>query len=301
MNLGKVAERWVNEPLEGYDEENDQFYPLEARGRVSLTDRFLSNFNRPLRRRMLHYSPGAELPESCTFRLSSTQDVYLVGQTRTDSDAGSSYHSMAVCHLVTDEGEGSSAGKVELYRYLPEGPEEDPGWLKENFVARHFADLEFRASLNESDLPEERIESFIAWLPRHAELEVHDFLRFKGVDHRITDVYSDSGFMMCRLDREAAYFVDLVFHVKGDVRYDKDLMRYVSDEADYNVTGRLTSSYDYAAWVTDSDSYVNFVIDDRHIGFEPKTGMEITYKGVKRTIRYTHYHRGERQYQLRVR
>lgn len=301
MHLGAIAERWVNEPLEAFNEETLEFEDCEFRGRISLVDRFLSNFNRPLRRRMLHYSPSAQLPKSLTFRHPDTGQVYLIGQRRDDSDSGEDYHALAVCHLVTDEGKGSSAGLAKVYRKAPTGPDDDPGWLVEDLVAHHWADLEFRTSLNDPDLAQTRLESFFMWMPRHAELEKMDFLELKDVRYRVTDVYSDSGFMMARVDREDDYRVDLVVRVGQERVYDRELMRYVDVPKSYNVTMLLDAEHDFGSWVDDSQDYVSLAVDERHIGFRPEPGMVIELQGRDRTIRYVQYYRGERQFKLRCR
>lgn len=301
MDLGAIAERWVNEPMEAFNETTLSFEPAGFEARISLVDRFLSNFNRPLRRRMLHYSPSATLPASSTIRHPDTGDVYLIGQRRDDSDQGTDYHALAVCHLVTDEGPGSSAGLAEVVRASPVGPADDPGWLVESTVAHHYTDLEFRSSLNEADLHQTRIESFVLWLPSHADLRKYDFLLLKGRRHRVTDVYPDSGFIMARVDQEDDFRIDTVVHVKEGKVYDQQLMRYVASNASYNVTMLLDAVHDYASWVSDSQDHVLLSVEEDHIGFRPQPGMEVEFEGRRRVIRYVHYYRGERQYKLRCR
>lgn len=301
MHLGAIAERWANEPLEAFNETTLEFEPAEFEGRISLVDRFLSNFNRPLRRRMLHYSPSAKLPGSYTFRHTDTGHVYLIGQRRDDSDSGEGYHALAVCHLVTDEGAGSSSGLAKVFRKEPVGPADDPGWLVEGQVANHWADLEFRTSLNDPDLAQTRLESFFMWMPRHATLEKMDFIELKGERYRVTDRYSDSGFMMARVDREDDYRVDLVVRVGQERVYDRELMRYVDVPQRFNVTMLLDAEHDFGSWVDDSQDYLTLAVDERHIGFRPEPGMIIEHEGRDRTVRYVHHYRGERQYKLRCR
>ena len=299
MYLGKIAERWVNEPLDVYDEATSSFLPAAFTGRLSLTDRFLSNFNRPLRRRMLHYSPKSSIPDSYTIRHPDTGDVYIIGQRREDTNKGIDYHAMAVCHLVTDEGPNSSAGLGTIWRKEPTGPADDPGWLIEHQAAQHFMDIEFRSSLNEADLHQQRIESFVMWMPKHADLQKYDFVELHGHRYRVTDTYPDSGFLMARIDREEDYRIDLVVVVKDSKTYDKDLMRYVAADREYNVTMLLDSDNDYGAWVSDSNDYIDLSVEESHIGFAPEPGMVIRYDGRDRTVRSVRHYRGEREYKLR--
>lgn len=301
MYLGKIAERWVNEPLDVYDEASETFTPAAFTGRISLTDRFLSNFNRPLRRRMLHYSPTAEIPGSYTIRHPDTGDVYIIGQRREDTNRGIDYHAMAVCHLVTDEGPNSSAGLATLTRKVPQGPADDPGWLVETQAGRHFIDIEFRSSLNDADLHQQRVESFVMWMQKNADLRKYDFVELHGHTYRVTDVYPDSGFLMARIDQEEDYRVDLVVKVQGSKVYDKDLMRYTTQDRSYNVTMLLDSDHDFGSWVADSSDYLDLSVQEEHIGFTPEPGMVIEYDGRERTVRQVQHYRGERQYKLRCR
>lgn len=301
MYLGKIAERWVNEPLDVFDEDTQTFVPAAFTGRISLTDRFLSNFNRPLRRRMLFYSPSSTIPPSYTIRHPDTLDVYLIGQRREDTNRGNDYHAMAVCHMVTDEGPNSSAGLATLTRKVPQGPADDPGWLVETEVGRHYIDIEFRSSLNDSDLHQQRMESFVMWINKGADIQNYDFVELHDRIYRVTDVYPDSGFLMARINHEGDYRVNLVVRVSDSTSYDHDLERYVSTPVDYNVTMLLDSNQDFGSWVSDSQDYMDLSVRDDHIGFPPEPGMVIKYQGRSRTIEHVHYYRGERQYKIRCR
>lgn len=301
MYLGKIAERWVNEPLDVYDEASETFVSAAFTGRISLTDRFLSNFNRPLRRRMLHYSPDTEIPASYTIRHPDTGDVYLIGQRREDTNKGTDYHAMAVCHMVTDEGPNSSAGLATITRKVPQGPADDPDWLVETEVGRHFIDIEFRSSLNDADLHQSRIEAFVMWIGKHVDLRDYDFMQLHGHEYRVTDVYPDSGFLMARINQEGDYRVDLVVEVGEERVYDEEQMRWTTVPHRYNVTMLLDSNQDFGSWVSDSEDYIDLSVQEDHIGFKPEPGMVIEYQGRKRTIRQSHYYRGERQYKLRAR
>lgn len=301
MFLEEQSNRWVSESVQGYDPVTNTFSPLAFPVRVSITDQFLSNFNRPLRRRMLYYPLGSPLPESLTIKLDSTGDVYLIGQAREDSYSTGAYNEMAVGHLVTDEGVGSSSGLATQHRYTTDGPVDDPGWATEKQIGQTYMDLEFRSSLNEADLTETRTESFVAFFPRTLEAVVHDTFRLKGKEYRVTDVYPDSGFLMARLNEEPNYYVDLVIKTQGERNYDETQLRWVTTTRDYNVTAYLTSDHDYLTWTSDSDDTLNLSIDERHIGFRPKAGMEVVWEKRVRTIRHVHYYRGERQYKLRCR
>lgn len=301
MFLGSVAERWAYENVEAFDELTGQFVPLDMLVRVSLVDRFLSNFNRPLRRRMIHFKMDDQLPESHTLKVVTTGDVYIVGQERADSNETEAYHKMSLAHLVTYEGPNGSAGLAEVYRWSPDGPQEDPGWLTKKRIGQHYCDSEFRTSLNEGDLVDERIETFVFFMQKDADVDVHDQVLLNQREYRVTDTFPDSGLLQMRADREANYFVDFVIMVKNGTRYDQEAMKYVAEEKSYNVTGLMASENDYTTWSSDSDDVVMLSVNESHIGFKPEAGMEVQWEGRKRTIRHVAHYRGERQYKLRCR
>lgn len=296
MYLGNIAHRWVNENLEAFDEATGTFVPDAMVGRISLVDRFLSNFNRPLRRRMLHYAVDTELPKSRTIRNPATGATYIIGQERTDSDDNVAYHSMAVCHLTT---ESVTSGLCQVYRKSPKGPADNPGWLVEENVGQHYTDLEFRTSLNEPDLEDTRVESFVLWVPVQADLEDYDFVELHDRTYRVTDRFFDSGFLMARVDEEADYRINVVIEHGESTVFNPDTMKYEQTKKSSNVTVTLMSDYDFSNWASDSSDYLDMFVEEKHIGFRPKPGMSIVYDGTSRVIRYAKYHKGERQYKIR--
>lgn len=300
MHLDKQALRFAQETFEAFDEATLTFVPTSVSGRVSLVDRFQSIYNKPLRRRSLNHSPDVVFPDSLTIRSKITGEVYLIGQRRGDArpDLGH-YHDLTVLHLVTDEGENSSAGLATLHRKVPKGPPDDPGWLEEEVVGHHYVDLEFRTSSDETDAYDISIMGFTAHFHKNAELQRQDFVELHGRFFRVVDHYPDSGFYLARMDEEPDTRVNLVAHRQDVQRYDQDLMRYVTDTVSYNVTGEVVTNYDIGEWASESQSYVDVVIDRNHIGFTPEAGLVIELDGRQRTVRRVSTQAGEKQYRLR--
>lgn len=299
MFLNRIAAKKVTEPMEAWDEETQSFLPAAFLGRIDLTDRFLSNFNKPLRRRMLYTRHGTQFPPSRTFRHPGTQQVYLLGQTRSDALDGRPYVDLTVCHLVTHEPNGSS-GLATLYRKVPAGPAENPGWLVEQEVAKAFIDLEFRTSANEPETFEVKVENFFAFFPAHIRCEEWDFIELHGKRYRVVDTFADSGLSGLRIDEEPDHRLDFVLHVEGDKVYNRTTHTYEATGTAYNVTGVLTKYRDFALWATDSENYFEVVIEREHIGVRPvPTSMSLEIEGRRRVIRQVSSQPGERQYILR--
>lgn len=299
MFLHKIAARKITEPMEAWDEATQSFVPDAFVGRVDLTDRFLSNFNKPLRRRMLYTRHGTQFPPSRTFRHPGTQQVYLLGQTRSDALDGKPYVDLTVCHLVTDEPFGSS-GLATIYRKAPTGPADNPGWLVEQELTKAFVDLEFRTSANEAETFEVKVENFFAFLPAHIKCEEWDFLELHGKRYRVVDTFADSGLSGLRVDEELDPRLNFVLHVEGDKAYNRATHQWDLVTAEFNVTGVLTKYRDFALWATDSESYFEVAIDREHIGFRPVPAtMSLEIEGRRRVIRQVSTQPGERQYILR--
>ncbi|GEM_PF-4915519 len=298
MFLNKIAAKKITEPMEVWDEATESFVPGFI-GRIDLTDRFLSNFNKPLRRRMLYTEFGTAFPASRTFRHPGTGQVYLLGQTRSDALDGQPYVDLTVCHLATDEPNGS-AGLATIYRKSPAGPANDPGWLVEQPVAKAFVDLEFRTSANEADTYEVKVENFFAFLPAHIKCEEWDFLELHGKRYRVVDTFPDSGLAGLRVDEEPDHRLDFVLHVDGEKVYNRTTHQWDLTTASFNVTGVLTKYRDFALWAEDSESYFEVVIDKAHIGMRPvPSTMSLEIEGKRRIIRQVSTQPGERQYILR--
>lgn len=300
MRLGKIAAFKIKESMEAWDPATGQFTPDAFLGRIDLTDRFLSNFNKPLRRRMMFTRHGTKMPDSLTIRHPGTRQVYLVGQTRPDATEGKPYLDLTVLQLVTDDPHGSS-GLATLYRKQPMGPANDPGWLVETKLGQAFMDLEFRTSANEADTFEIKIENYYAFLPRNIELEPWDYIELHGKRYRVVDTFKDSGFTGLRVDLEPDVRINFYLHVEGSRVYDKSTHEWVATPpVTFNVTGALVKYHDFAAWTSESESYIDVSIESSHIGFRPVPNtMSLEFSGHKRVIKQVTTQPGERQYRLR--
>lgn len=301
MHLGLIAQRRLVESFDGWDDATQSFVPGAFVGRIEVADRFLSNFNKPLRRRMLFTAPDVVFPASRTFRHPGTGDVYLIGQSRQDATAtgGNPHIMLTVCHLVTEELNGSS-GLATVYRKAPSGPETDPGWLVDSVLGRAYMDIEFRTSAAEPETYEVRVQNFFGFLPRHLVCEPWDFIELQGRRYRVVDTFADSGLAGVRVDQEEDPRQNFVLHSEGQRTYNRVTHEYDVTAAAYNVTGTILREHEFTAWSSESDDYVDVVIDKVHIGVEPTPDvMSLELDGRTRTIRQVSLQTGGKQYRLR--
>ena len=301
MHLSKIAAKRITEPMEAWDEVTETFLPDAFMGRIDLTDRFLSNFNKPLRRRMLYSEPSTVFPASKVFRHPGTKDVYILGQSRGDSQSGEHYLNLTVCQMVTDTPRGSS-GLAKVTRKVALGPETDPGWLVEQTLGNTFVDLEFRTSAREPDMYETMVENYYAYIPDTWDLKPWDYLELHGVKYRVVDTFADSGLSGLRVDREPDNRIDFVLHTQGQRVYDPVNHKYVTTPSTFNVTGVMVKYHDFSNWRSDTEPYIDVSIEEDHIGVRPEPNtMFLEYEGHKRTITQVSSQPGERQYRLRCR
>ncbi|QYW06469.1 hypothetical protein uan_057 [Pseudomonas phage UAntarctica] len=302
MFLKEIALKWADEPMEAWDAVTETWVPDSFMARIDLTDRFLSNFNKPTRRRMLFADNKVVFPESRTFRHPGTHEVYILGTTRQDALAGKPYIGLTICQLVTDV-PGGSAGLATITRKVVQGPPDNPGWLVDTVFARAFIDTEFLTSNDEVETTDLRIERYNAYLPLQVQPQEWDFIEFHGNKYRVLDTFADSGFFALRIDHERDYRTDFILHVGGKRVMDRATNQYTQGTASFNVTGVMEKESDVALWTTDSDKYLTVYFERDHLPF----GIDITgkdvwleVKGVKRQVKAVTTQAGERQYQLRV-
>lgn len=304
MNLKKIALKSVNEPMDAWDPATETWIPNAFKARVAPTDRFLSNFNKPTRRRMLFAAHDCVFPESRTFRHPGTHDVYLLGTTRQDARAGSPYIGLTICQLVTDE-PGGSSGLATITRRVPFGPPSDPGWLMEQEVARAFIDLEFRTSANEPDAVDLKIENFFAYLPGTVQPQAWDFVELHGVRYRVVDTFSDSGFFGLRIDHEEDFRSNFTLTIVQPGRPNRSTHQ-MSDPVtqQFEVTGVMRNLNDFPLWNTDADQYFDVYFEREHLPSDvnwslSRNEMWLEIYGVKRQISKVSTQAGERQIQFR--
>ena len=298
MHLAEIAAHQFIDSMEGWDPARQAFVPGAFVGLVTLTDRFLSNFNKPLRRRMLMTRPGTAMPASRVIRHPLTQDIYLIGQTRTDVRNGQATVDLSVLQLATDTPMGS-AGLATITRKVAKGPAGDPGHLVDTIVAKSFVDLEFRTSQTEEETFEIKVANYFAFLPQTLRLQAWDFLELHGRRMRVVDVFPDSGLLGLRVDEEPDRRLDFVLQVPGTRVYDKATHTYSQAERRFNVTGVMVRSHDYAAWSGDSDDYLDVSFETEHLPLAPRPGMSLELEGRSRVVKQVDTQPGTRQYLLR--
>ena len=273
MNLRKVAASFETTQFDAYNEGSDTWTACAMAGKVMPLDRFLSNFNRPTKRRSLGVSPTAVPPDSNTLRVPATGAIYMMGELRKDSQSSVAYDQVGILHRSTTLG--------TINRRAPAGPAEDPGWLVETEIASHYMDMELR-SASEIDEHEQRYDgSYFAVMPPHAQMQSWDRLNADGFDYIVQVQYMDSGFRFARVVNRIDPRKDFVYNSQGGTAGYDPSTRIVTDGfTAYNVTGfalgqGLTESRESST--QDADLVV--IVDQANIGVVPTPRDELTWDG----------------------
>lgn len=183
--------------------------------RLSLTDRFLSNFHKPLQRRMFHTKASDPLPEDTyVFKQGITGNVYILGQEREDSDEDQSYERMSVAHLASN----FSSARVEVFRYvLNQG---DTALTRES-VGEHFISIEFNSGRTKANTDEDVTDKMLFYAPATLYPHLNDICEFtlNGKVYSILTHHYDSGFTSGQVI-DVPRNIQTYYIVDPDVGYD---------------------------------------------------------------------------------
>lgn len=191
-----------------------------TQGDLATVDRFLSNFHKPLQRRMLHFSPKVALPESGVIKVKSTGEVYLISEPRDDAQNNESYDRMCVLHHVS----GVSSGVVEYYNYHNEQARTDltRGQMVKTLEGSFYVAIEYLSSKSSEYGDEAYQGKFIAYFPTNTPIKALGVFELHGVTYKVVQPYVDSSFACALLisqtdDIETFTYVGLEDNAHYDV------------------------------------------------------------------------------------
>lgn len=277
MFLGQVASHYLVPVFELLNPTSRQ-WDVEVSGRLDATDRFLSNFNRPTRKRMMYVDFNDDLSVYDVARHKLTGEVYLLGVERRDQQLGSPTTQLLICHLVTP---GKSAGLATVQRATVLGEGDDLGWVEMTDAGEAYIDLELRTTSVEPGSKESEVGRYYCFSEAQKDFFAGDRIELNGVPYVVDDAAYDSGFRMLRLTSRDVHWVHTVFRWQGTDRvYNRDTGGFESTRHERKVSG---------IWVSDRNSYEGFTpsksdssvfrVQKTHIGFTPLPGMKVEIEG----------------------
>lgn len=298
MILGRVATHFNAEEFEYLDPATRQWVDGFS-GRLAASDRFLSNFNRPTRKRMLYTDFGMDLKPYDVIRVKTTGEVYLLGVSRRDTLWLEDITQLTICHMATP---GLSAGIAAIERPTVSGTGDDLGWVTLQLVGETYIDLELRTTASEPGSKEVQIGHYFGFAEARADLQDGDRLLLNGGPYVVDEVAYDSGLRLLRLVNRDVHYVDMVFTIgSGAKTYDRATGKYTYVPETRNVSGILTDLHNSDdGFSKDASDYVEVRIELDHIGFEPKPNMAVELNGKSYTISYVQQAEYRRQWIVRM-
>lgn len=280
MELSTAANYFDKESFSTFDSSAGTWTSAAFTGRIAPVDRFLSNFSRPLHRRLLICNVSEVLPTSGTIRHDITGDIYIIGQGRYDAYTSSPYQAIYMLHLVS----GLAGGLATVTRRVPQGPANDPGWLVTTTVGTYYVDIELRGATAEEGTVHQMAGQFFLMAAPEVDLQEWDYFALAGNNYRVEEPYSDSGLRFARVIDTEDDRVDLVYNKTTGFSYTPGGGPVTNTQA-YNVTG---SVHGYKQVTTDpsrvEDDSFRIIVPTVNIGFDPKPRETMTVKGEAHTI-----------------
>lgn len=292
MNLRKVAASFETTEFDAWDESNELFVAKSLTGKIRSVDRFLSNFNRPTKRRLLGLSPSATIPASNTIRDPSTGEIYFIGELRQDSEQGVAYDQVGVLHKTT--------AIATISRKAPIGPGNDPGVLVASQIGKHYADVELR-SASETEEQENDFEgNYFLMMPPHVDLEEWDEVTFDSEAYMIKTPYFDSGFRFARAVKREDPRKDFTYYFRDTgVAYNTATRVVTEGFTTYSVTGfSLEFELDDLNYTPLKVGRQKIVIKQSHIGIVPSAEDELLWEGQRYKVKGVSQDFLNAQYQL---
>lgn len=191
--LKKAADANKLEPFLFLNGDGEFTSDVKLTGRLSVVDRFLSNFHRPLQRRMLFTRPEDELPENFILKHKVSGQVYILGQERVDTDATEAYERLSLLHVVSS----LSSGYVDLIKWKrAEDALPDDMLLHPTVVGKFFISLEYQSGRSESYTDQEQSSRMFFHAPANMLSVADEMCEFSlyGKSWSLRQVFYDSGF-----------------------------------------------------------------------------------------------------------
>lgn len=267
-------------------------------GRLSTVDRFLSNFHRPLQRRMFFSDPSVPLPASGVIKNKTTGEIYLLGQSRCDTEQGETYTRLTVAHLVSN----LTGGVTSQSRLVVDEarPPETIGELVKQDLGQMYATVEFKSSSEQFNSDDAFINKFTVFGSSVSDFQQGDELVLAdGYFYQVQATYTDSDFKCCYVERKADDRVTGTYHLPSTgFSYNIATGQMTRMYTDYLVTCSMTSRKENAANAGMTYDYEVF-LKSPSFPFSPKVGDYMTVDGDTMMIgRIERWHEAGAQWRL---
>lgn len=301
MNLRRISKHFDSAEFE-YLDPVTRLWGNVFEGRLAVTDRFLSNFNRPTRKRMLYTDFDTDLAAYDIIRHRITGDVYLIGVARRDTFKMDKTTQLLICHMVTPN--GLSAGIADVLRPSVTGAGDDLGWVQMLHIGNAYVDLELRATSREPGSKDTEIGMYYAWTESHWPFKDGDKLMLNGQHYIVEETAYDAELQHLRVISRDQYYIDTVFELGTSRVFDRTANKFIDAVQTRNVSGYLVTLHDSNdGYDSDVSDHAELRIRTDHIGFTPVPGMKVTLPVNNKTysVRFVEQSEHRNQWIVRLR
>lgn len=263
-------------------------------------DRFLSIYNRPVRRRQISHEPGAFMPPSGLLRNPHDGSTYIVGADRTDTDANLTIETLTTLHKV------DSICTVTRRQLSDAATPEDPGWLEVVTVGQFYFDSELRTVTEESEQAGEFVGKYFSFTNCET-LKPNDVVTFPNGDSFIVEMpYKDAGFNSARMANMKDPRLDITITQSSTTSgtaepfnpYDYQNTGTSEPAAPENITAWIGTSMAEPSTESVSLNSLKVFIDEEAIGFEPSASCTLNVAGQEWSVLEVKYNFTFEQYRL---
>jgi len=219
--------------------QSDGSFTPWTRGRLAPVDRFLSNFHKPLQRRMMFTDPKVEMPASGVVRIKATNEILLIGDSRIDSKDDVMFDKLSVLHTVSN----GAGGLTEYFNY--ETSTLDPTNVVANNIGKTslgqiYLAVEFLSAKSEREGDEAYQSKLILFSPKNTPLKRNGTFTLNGISYVVVQPYYDSGFSCAHVIRQVDSMQAVKYKVIDEVLSGYDVVtgvnNYVYNDHTYPAT-----------------------------------------------------------------
>jgi len=208
VNIGSVTDETKTELIEQLN--IDGSFSDWGRGRLANVDRFLSNFHKPLQRRMLFTRPKDKLPPTGVIRLKATQEIFLVGASRQDSSNDAVFDRLSVLHVVSND----SSGIAEYFNYhhdLATPLVTSPVDIGKRSEGTFYLSVEYASTKGAESGDEAYQGKFLVYSQLTTPFKRDGIFTVNGSSYKVVQPFHDSGFSCAIVLQQKDDMVPIVY------------------------------------------------------------------------------------------
>jgi hypothetical protein len=270
MELSDAASFFDTVAFDAYDFTSGFWNSNQFVGQLQEADSFVTLWNRPTRKRMLHTAPQEVIPSSVV-RVSATGEIYMVGTAQSDILHDENYRRINGLHQPQGAAVHRRLTPVEVLGVSQ--------WASNETIRNTFADVELRSVDENQNAKIDNYGQFLLFCPGDEALQRQDTVEVGGSVYFVIEPYLDGGLACARVSLHPDERMNFVYKSFVSTAYDPNTQLNTPTFTSYNTTGKITSASAKVTMGSDVGETLDIMLHDRFISFEPKLEDEITFNG----------------------